>query len=153
MKKLRFLLLFFCFLDATAQKTTLKTFDFLIGSWETTGNKKISEHWKRNGNMLNGASYKHTASGDSVLTETVIVSKKSGDWYYSVTGYEKGNTGTTDFKLVTVSDNTYMFENPVHDFPNRIVYQLKDKNRIHAWIAGKMNGKDVKIEFLYVRKR
>jgi len=139
-------------LSAITQTPSVKEFSFLLGNWELkTKNGKTTEHWKSNAKTYAGSSYKHHTKGDSTLTETIILKQINGVWHYCVTGYEKNNEGTTNFKLISSKNNTYIFENPAHDFPQRITYQPKGKNNLLAWIEGKMNGKDLKIEFPYQR--
>lgn len=137
---------------ASGQKTSLKNFEFLMGKWEMkTKNGKIIERWHKHRDSLTGTSHRFNAAGDSVLTESLVLKKINGDWYYCVTGYEKGNEGKTDFKLVSTNNNTFVFENKQHDFPQQIIYQPRGKDEILAWIEGKINGKERKIEFPYKR--
>lgn len=153
MKKIYLSLLLICAaLYVSAQNPTLKTFDFLLGKWEMkTKNGKIVERWKKHSDSLTGQSHQFNAAGDSILTETVVLKKISGEWHFCVTGYEKGNEGRTDFKLVTSANNTFTFENKMHDFPQQITYQNKGKDELLAWIEGKINGKKRKMEFPYWR--
>jgi uncharacterized protein YxeA len=155
MKKIALLfILFISGLCTTAQTLTTNRFSFLLGNWELkTKTEKITEHWKSNSKMYTGSSYKHNAKGDSTLTETIIIKPINNVWYFCVTGYEKGNAGITNFKLVSTKNNIFIFENKAHDFPQRIVYQSKGKDRLFAWIEGKMDGKESKIDFLYQRKK
>lgn len=137
-----------------AQEPTLKTFYFLGGNWEMkTKTGQIIERWKKHKDSLTSTSYKFNPAGDSVLTETVVLKKISGDWYFCVTGYEKGNEGKTDFKLVSSTGNTFNFENNQHDFPQQISYQNTGKDRLLAWIEGEINGKRRKIAFSYQRAK
>lgn len=147
------LIILFCLLNATAQSPALKKFSFLLGSWELlTKDGKITEHWKKGPKQYTGASYKHTNQGDSTLTETVIIQQLHGSWFYCVTGYEKNNLGTTHFRLISTKKNYLVFENREHDFPQKIGYHLKEKDRLSAWITGKNSGKEMKIDFDYSRK-
>lgn len=140
-------------LTANAQKS-IKQFSFMLGNWEMKSDKKtISEHWQRNKETLVGKSYKHAANGNKTLTESVVLSLVNNVFTFSVTGYEKDNTGTTHFQLISDKDSTFIFENKKHDFPQRIVYQKKDKDHLLAWIEGEMNGKPMKISFPYQRKK
>lgn len=137
-----------------AQKMPIKRFSFLLGHWELkTKSGKITEHWKSNSNTYSGSSYTYNEKGDSTLTETIVLKEINGNWEFSVTGYEKGNTGTTHFKLISTKENSFVFENAAHDFPQRIVYQPQGKDKLIAWIEGKMNGKERKIDFAYHRKK
>lgn len=144
------LLCFFVQSSANAQKPTLKTFSFLTGNWEMkTKSGKVVERWQKHQDSLTGSSHKYNAKGDSILTETIVLKKIDGTWHFCVTGYEKGNEGKTNFKLISTSNNTFIFENKAHDFPQQIVYQYKGKATLLAWIEGQINGKKQKIEFPY----
>jgi hypothetical protein len=44
-----------------------------------------------------------------------------------------------------------VFENPQHDFPQRISYTLKGDGKLTAAIAGSKNGKTRRVEFNYQR--
>ena len=155
MKKYLFLLLLGLIkLSANAQKTDIKQFYFLLGNWEmSTPKGKTTESWVKIKDNLNGKSYRHNLNGDSVLTETVVIKKIDGAFYYCVTGLEENNTGTTSFKLFFAQNNTFIFQNKTHDFPQKIVYQNKGKDQIFAWIEGEIEGKKMKSEFPYQQKK
>lgn len=116
-----------------------------------TKNGKMIERWQKYGDSLTAISHRYKANGDSVLTETIVLKQKNDIWYFCVTGYEKGNIGKTDFKLVASANSTFIFENKQHDFPQQIVYQNKGENELLAWIEGEIGGKKRKIEFPYKR--
>ena len=147
------ILIGFC-TNVSAQKKPSKTFAFILGSWEMqTPKGKIVEQWKQNPDKtLSGKSYRINAKGDSLLTETLKIKKIGKDTFYcsTVTGQNEG--GETCFKLIATKDETYVFEDKTHDFPQRIVYQNQGKNDLLAWIEGELNGKSRKSEFRYKRQ-
>lgn len=59
----------------------------------------------------------------------------------------------TAFKLVRASANEVVFENPQHDFPQRIIYTLKEDGKLVAAIEGAKNGKSRRVEFSYQRAK
>jgi len=137
-------------ISVSAQKPNLKSFEFLIGEWTMkTKEGKIVERWQKHRDSLTETSYRFNAKGDSILTESIVLKSTKGDWQFCVTGYEKGNEGRTDFKLISFANNTFIFENKQHDFPQQIVYQNKSKNELLAWIEGEIGGKKRKMEFPY----
>ncbi|RZK55145.1 MAG: hypothetical protein EOO87_08645 [Pedobacter sp.] len=139
-------------LSANAQKVNLNQFAFLTGTWELkTAKGKVTESWVKSKDSLNGKSYRHNLKGDSVLSEAVVIKKINNVFNYCVTGFEQNNLGTTNFKLVSSNNNTFIFENKTHDFPQRIVYQNKGKTQLLAWIEGEIDGKKMKSEFPYIR--
>ena len=153
MKKLCLLfILFTAAFSVSAQKASLKSFDFMLGKWEMkTKTGKIVERWQLHKDSLTGQSHRFKETGDSVLTESIVLKKIKGEWKFCVKGYEKNNEGTTHFKLMSSQNNTFTFENKQHDFPQQIVYQNKGKAELLAWIEGDMGGKHRKIEFPYKR--
>ena len=55
------------------------------------------------------------------------------------------------FKLVRAGATEAVFENLQHDFPQRIIYTLKEEGRLTAAIEGTKNGKTRRVEFNYER--
>ena len=51
------------------------------------------------------------------------------------------------FKLVRHSDREAVFENPTHDFAQRIIYKLQPDRSLLARIEGKTNGAERGIDF------
>ena len=47
----------------------------------------------------------------------------------------RGGT-TTTFRLVEAAERRIVFENPTHDFPRRIAYELLEDGTLHARIEG-----------------
>jgi len=154
MKKFLILLAIFIAFQkgANAQKVTLKSLSYLlVGNWETnTPNGRITESWKIHGDSLMGESYRYNLAGARTLTETVVIKKIAKVLHYCVTGHEKNNAGTTNFKLLsTGGKKTFIFENKAHDFPQKIVYQFKSFKSLLAWIEGDIEGQMKKIAFHY----
>jgi hypothetical protein len=52
------------------------------------------------------------------------------------------------FKLVKINDNEAVFENPQHDFPQRITYQRMIDGSLLAAIEGEEKGKPKRVGFL-----
>jgi hypothetical protein len=50
----------------------------------------------------------------------------------------------------TIEESTVIFENPAHDFPQRVGYK-RDGDSLLAWIEGAVNGKSRRVEFPYRR--
>ena len=69
---------------------------------------------------------------------TRISREENGDILYtdSPSGQQE-----TSFKLVSTTAGKFIFENPGHDFPQRIIYGLKNKVWLFARVEGIMKGK------------
>lgn len=149
-----FLLLTLCVgLGAKAQGRLPKTLNFLDGSWTMQTSKgKIIERWIKNADKtLKGESYRVNTKGDSVLMETLVIKKVGNDVFYCSTVNGQNDGKEVCFKLISSENKTYVFENSVHDFPQRIVYQNQGKDSLLAWIEGTKNGQTRKSEFKYKR--
>ena len=57
----------------------------------------------------------------------------------------------TVFQLVSMSALEAVFENPEHDFPQRVVYSRPEESRLLARIEGTRNGANRRIEFNFSR--
>ena len=65
-------------------------------------------------------------------------------------GITKGQAEAA-FKLIRASATEVVFENPQHDFPQRISYALKDGGKLTAAIEGTKNGFILKVMGITLR--
>ena len=99
---------------------------------------KIEEQWmKPDGGMMLGIN-RTIRGGKAVAHEFLRIDAKDGAVIY--TGLV-GTKGETPFKLTTQTETEVIFENPTHDFPQRIIYR-KTADGIVARIDGTVNGKE-----------
>jgi hypothetical protein len=54
---------------------------------------------------------------------------------------------STTFALLSQSDNEVVFENPEHDFPQRVIYRLMPGNLLTGRIEGTINGTERNVDF------
>jgi hypothetical protein len=54
---------------------------------------------------------------------------------------------STTFALLSQSDNEAVFENPEHDFPQRVIYRLMPGNLLVGRIEGTVNGTARNVDF------
>jgi hypothetical protein len=123
----------------------------LLGTWSMeTERGMLYESWqKMNDSTLMGKSYKVNGK-DTVMTEQVELVSRKGKIMYIPT-VEENNNKPVAFILVRLENRSYTFENKAHDFPQRIIYNLPQKNTMHAWIEGNMNGQFKRSDFKYVK--
>lgn len=53
----------------------------------------------------------------------------------------------TTFPVVSLTVSEVIFENPTHDFPQRIIYRSTGKNKLFAKVEGTMKGKPAAEEY------
>ena len=133
------------FLAATAMlhAEDVSLLKFLTGCWETRSGAKASveEQWtKPAGGTLLGMA--RTIRGEkTVFTEFMRIEPKDGGLVFVA----RVGAGNTPFKLVRLTDSEAVFENPAHDFPQRIIYRKQDSGlfaRIEGVDKGKEKGRD-----------
>jgi Domain of unknown function (DUF6265) len=109
---------------------------WLQGDWvQIDGKRTTTEHWEvdDNGNLAGSS-----ASGNS--REAMLIARARNRKVY-LTSTLPGQKPVA-FKLVRSSKNEAVFENPRHDFPQRIAYR-RDETGLHASIS-MLNGMNAK---------
>jgi hypothetical protein len=96
------------------------------------------------GRMMLGMS-RTVSNGKTVEYEFIrLHQEETGDIFY--TAHPSGREEAS-FKLVKLEKNLAVFENPEHDFPQRIIYKLEDGETLKARIEGKSKGKERGVDF------
>ena len=154
-KKISTWLIVLCLLSASCvtesrkpEKTGLNKLDWFIGSWAgVTSESTFTETWiKVNDTLYTGQSY-FIKGSDTLSSETISLQQHDTSVFY-VPLVEGQNDNKPIFFKLTFSDGTNaVFENPEHDFPQKIAYQLKENDSLIATISGNNNGKIRSIRF------
>ena len=130
------------------EKAGLNKLDWFIGSWTGVTSESIfTETWQKvNDTLFTGQSY-FIKGSDTLSSETISLQQHDTSVFY-VPLVEGQNDNKPIFFKLTYSDGTNaVFENPEHDFPQKIVYQLKENDSLIATISGNNNGKIRSIRF------
>jgi hypothetical protein len=122
---------------------------WLQGCWELSSEQRtVEEQWMapRGGSMIGMG---RTVRGAALVEYEFIVIRQQGDRL----AYEAHPSGQPPavFLSSTLNDSTVVFENPQHDFPQKVGYQRTGENTLLAWIEGTEKGKTRRIEFPYQR--
>jgi Domain of unknown function (DUF6265) len=136
---------------ASAQELTIDRVKWLQGCWQATrGEATIEEQWMapRGGTML--AMSRTVRGGKTAEFELVLIKEQGGALAYEA--HPSGQPPAT-FLAKTVTATSVVFENPRHDFPQRVGYQRDGADGLQAWIDGEMNGKARRVDFAYRRAR
>lgn len=86
-------------------------------------------------------------SGSMTAYELIVITEDGARLAYQA--HPSGQASTTFFSHVVAYDSV-LFENPEHDFPQRIGYRLEG-DRLTAWIEGTRDGRTRRGEFPYHR--
>jgi len=137
--------------SAHAQSARLESVSWLIGCWELLAadqKQLVQESWGApiGGSML-GMS-RTVRDGKLIEFESIILRVDKGKLAYEA---HPSGQPTATFLSTKISDKSILFENPQHDFPQKIGYELKDSSSLLAWIEGTVDGKPRRREFPYRR--
>ncbi len=138
----------FIALLASCQNNSEKKFDkldklnWLIGNWEQKlPDGILVENWtKDNDSTFSGKSY-FINKKDTVHFENINLHQDLELLTYTSTVVGQNNDKPVDFKLISDADNTFVFDNPIHDYPQKITYKKVTETNLIATISGKQQGK------------
>ncbi|MEZ4439446.1 MAG: DUF6265 family protein [Polyangiaceae bacterium] len=117
---------------STVAETSLPAVAWLAGTW-VTDDGQTEEHWSppRGGMMLG---YGRTVvNGRGQHYEHLRIDEQAGVLRYHA--FPAGQALTT-FALVSQEGGRLVFENPDHDYPQRIIYRRLDAGRLEVRIEG-----------------
>ena len=131
---------------AGAQTPGVESLAWLGGCWRSEGGEAGSgEHWlPLAGQTLMGVS-RTVRQGRTVDYEFMQV-RQQPDGSVVFAAQPKGRPETL-FTLRPGAPREAVFENPAHDFPQRVIYRLEDGGRLRARIEGQRNGRAAGIDF------
>ena len=145
MKAILTFLMIICAVAVQAQQHSIESLSWIAGCWAGTGKHESEEQWmKPSGKMMLGMS-RTVANGRVVEYEFIRMhQEENGDIFYTAnpSGQEEAS-----FKLIKLEKNLAVFENPEHDFPQRIIYKLENDGVLKARIEGKSKGKERGVDF------
>jgi Domain of unknown function (DUF6265) len=124
----------------------------LGGQWEmATSRGKLLEQWELPSKVaVAGKSFK-IRNTDTMLMETLEVRyNNQGITYNSLVSGQNGGEAVA-FALVSADSGRYVFENLMHDFPQRIIYHFVHQDSIHARIEGMMKDQPRSSDYYYRR--
>jgi len=132
-------------------KRSIDDLAWLGGCWQSNVAEKgllISEQWmKPAGGMMIGAG-RTVKSGKTIEYEFIRIVEDAGGIFY--VAKPTGSKEETRFKLIKSTTGEIVFENPAHDFPQRILYK-REGDKLTARIEGRTNGKERGVNYPYVR--
>ncbi len=121
----------------------LEKMNWLLGNWENEMPEGVlTETWtKENDSTFSGTTYFIINKEDTVHSESIILKQLNDELIYRPTVKGQNNDEPVDFKLSSESENSFSFENPKHDYPQKIVYKKVNETNLVATISGMQQGK------------
>ncbi len=134
---------------ARAADPSIEGLAWMAGRWAgEQGPVKMEEVWMapRAGVML--GLHRDTSGERLILFEFLRIEAGEGGIDYIAS--PRGKPGVP-FRLVSIEARRAVFENPDHDFPQRIIYRLGEDGALHARIEGEQGGKASSAEWRWDR--
>lgn len=139
-----FCLLFVCISIVEAERTSISIAAPLAGCWQGTDEPGTLEQWMvPAGGMMLGMSRTVRMGKVSEFEFMRIVEDQGKMLFIAILP----NQPETVFTLIKSSPHELVFENPEHDFPQRILYRLSGKDVLTARIEGMNNGKSLAFDY------
>ena len=132
---------------ASAEAASIKDVAWLQGCWEQRdGERVVEERWMppRAGSMLGVG---RTSRGDKLIEhEYIVLAERDGRLAYEA---HPSGQPTATFMSKPITGREVVFEDPAHDFPQRLGYKSTGPGQLLAWIEGTSGGKTRRVEFSY----
>lgn len=123
----------------TMSAATLDDLAWLAGHWRAESNGAASEElWMKPEGSVMLALNRSTRPGKRAFFEFLRIEERDGAIAYVA---QPGGKPPTSFPMKSLDGTKVTFENPAHDFPQRIIY-WKDGAKLCARVEGKMDGKE-----------
>jgi hypothetical protein len=131
----------------------LEKISWLIGSWSnTTPDGILTETWSKvNDSTYSGKSY-FIKGKDTLHSESIELIQNNDELFYIPTVKGQNNDKAITFKLSDSNEKDFVFENPTHDYPQKITYSQITKDSLVATISGKQHGKESSESYPMKRK-
>ncbi len=119
---------------------------WLKGTWKLE-NEDVFEHWDEDGPVRLTGRSTAIENGDTVLLETMSMEITDGQGALVVRVADQNEDQPIAFALTRCAEGRLLFENPEHDFPQRVAYERGENGTLLAWVEGG----DRKLTFTYQR--
>lgn len=125
--------------------TSLDQADFLLGAWRSeTQGTLFTERWRReDGDGFRGAA-EAERDGERIQQEAMTLRVVAGTLIYAADPEQDGSF--VEFTGVRCAAGEAVFENPEHDFPQRLHYRLDDSGTLVAAVSD-LEGHGFELEF------
>ena len=135
---------------ADVESARLDDLAWMAGNWSgERGGVETEEHWTEpRGGIMLGVHRDVMASGKAAFEYLRIERDAEGIVYMaSPQGREP-----TPFRLVEIGEQRAVFENPRHDFPQKLTYWIEE-GKLHARVESEHGGRRRAIEWSWKRNR
>lgn len=116
--------------------------EWLLGRWQNTSEEgTVSESWSKADDSTFRGSGLFMMGTDTLSKEELRLEQRGEELFYVPTVKNQNEGKAVRFKMTSLTEKTVVFENPEHDFPQKITYARVTNDSLQAEISGKLNGK------------
>jgi hypothetical protein len=137
--------------QTSPSKPTLQDFAWLAGQWRIEqADRLVDEHWMAPvGGLMMGMARNVQGGKVREYEFTLLRQEPNGDIVYVASPSKQTETS---FKLTSLRNGKAVFENPGHDFPQKVIYAQQADGSLLAAIEGPgRDGKPRRVEYPYKR--
>lgn len=126
----------------------IKASQWLLGKWESNSTDGfLQETWKKvNDSTFQATSY-YIKEEDTLHFETITLQQKGEELTYSAAVKGQNEDKPVAFKLTSSIEKQLVFENPKHDYPQKISYTQISPYSLVAKISGIQQAKSSSEQF------
>lgn len=148
MKKLHVIFISALIAIACDTKPSVNEAEWLIGTWQNqTSRGNIYETWsKKSDRELVAKSYL-LEGRDTVILETIQILQEEQQLFYIPTVATQNDGKPVRFTMKKIENNSMIFENSDHDFPQVITYTKIGNDSLIAFISGVQSGQETSRSF------
>lgn len=134
---------------------SVEPFKWLEGEWTARVNRgSIVEEWRMTSDStLQGQCRFVNTNGQENVYEQLLFLYAGGKFSYIITLLNRPGQPKVPFVITSFTGKGFVAENPEHDFPRRIVYELRSRDTIHAFIDGGSSLPEKRSDFYYVKSK
>jgi len=135
-------------LASSAGAASLGELSWMTGHWRSSSGESVSEElWTTPAGGLMLGLHRDLRPGKQAFFEFLRIEERDGTIAFIA---QPGGRTPTSFPLASLDGMKAVFENPEHDFPQRIIYRI-DGDQLCARAEGTTNGKESGSEWCWTR--
>jgi hypothetical protein len=143
-----------CKKSETKEYEKIKIANWLIGTWENnTVEGNLTETWKKTNDSTFQAQSFFIKGKDTLHFETISLNQIDEELEYNALVKGQNNDKSVRFVLTASTENQLVFENPKHDYPQKISYTKINKDNLIAEISGIQLGKPISEKYPMKKKQ
>ncbi|OYU81892.1 MAG: hypothetical protein CFE23_03185 [Flavobacterium sp. BFFFF1] len=114
---------------------------WVVGRWENASRAGLLvETWKKQDDSTYIGSSAFMVGNETKFFEKIKLEQHDTIVTYTATVKDQNNGEPVSFNLTSATKTQLVFENPGHDFPQKIIYNLVGNDSLIAEISGAENG-------------